>query len=181
MNILLGVSGGIACYKACELISKLKYLNHSIRVVMTPNASKFVSPMTFASLTGGTVYLDMWDEAENGGIDHIDVSQEWADLYVIAPATANVIGKFANGIADDYLTTMYMSANTPKLVCPAMNTTMLASPAVQRNLEILKRDGIWIVPPDEGTLACGTVGPGKLAAVDTIVTNIKDINKHYGL
>ena len=172
-NILVGVSGGIAVYKACDLISKLKYLGHTTQVVMSENAEHFVSKMTFASLTGRPVCTRLWDEAENGTIDHIQISQQWADILLVAPATANIIGKFANGIADDYLTTIYMATTAQKVICPAMNTEMYKSNAVQRNLKTLFTDGCEIITPDEGRLACGTVGIGKLAASDKIIAGLK--------
>lgn len=172
MNIILGVSGGISAYKACDIISKLKYLGHSTRVITTKNAEELVTRKLFASLSGFPVLHDLWEEAENGEIDHINIIQQWATLFVVAPATANVIGKFANGIADDYLTTAWMAAQCPKIVAPAMNTTMLYSPGVVRNLEQLEKDGVTIVEPAAGKLACGTVGLGKLAKVDDIVAAI---------
>lgn len=172
MNVMLGVSGGIAAYKACDIINKLKQKGHKVRVCMTDNAQKIIPQATLASLSGSPVFNDMWDEAENGDIEHINVTQKWTDLLVIAPATANCIGKLANGIADDYLTTMYMAAHCAKMICPAMNTTMLSAPAVQRNLKTLEADGVEFVNPATGTLACGTVGDGKLAPVDEIVGRI---------
>lgn len=169
MNILLGVSGGISCYKACDVISKLKYKHHSLRVVMTKNAELFVTPVTFASLTGAPVLSDLWGEAKDGHIDHINVPQIWADALIIAPATANVIGKFANGIADDYLSTLYMATHCPKFIIPAMNTTMWESTAVQRNIRTLKMDGCHVMYPADGKLACGTIGAGKLPSPDSII------------
>ena len=171
MKIILGVSGGISAYKACDIISKLKYLGHSTRVIMTKNAEELITRKLMASLSGSPVLHDLWEEAENGSIDHINVIQD-ADLFVVAPATANVIAKFANGIADDYLTTAWLAAHCFKIVAPAMNTTMLGNPAVVRNLETLEKDGVTIVEPASGKLACGTVGEGKLAKVDDIVKAI---------
>lgn len=176
-RILLGVSGGVAAYKALDIISKLKYVDYETRVILTDNAAKFVTPMQFASVCKWPVLNDLWEEAENGKIDHIDFTQKWADLFVIAPATANVLGKFANGIADDYLSTAYMASTCPKIIAPAMNTEMLNSPAVRRNLKTLESDGVTIIPPDEGKLACDTVGPGKLAKVDIIVQAILNFTK----
>jgi phosphopantothenoylcysteine decarboxylase/phosphopantothenate--cysteine ligase len=172
-NILLGVSGGIAAYKACDIISKLKYLGYSVRVVATANALKFVGSITYASLTQHPVLSDMWLEAQSGEIDHIKVTQEWADLLVVAPATANIIGKFAHGISDDYLSTVYLAAYCKKIIAPAMNTTMWESPAVKRNIQTLKKDGCLIVNPATGLLACGTTGEGKLNSVDHIIEAIQ--------
>ena len=177
MNILLGISGGISSYKACDVVSKLKYRNHSVRAIMTKNAERFITTVTLASLTGKPVLKDFWAEAEGGEIDHINVTQQWADCLIIAPATANIIGKFANGIADDYLSTVFMAAYCPKIIVPAMNTTMWGCPAMQRNAETLEKDGCYIMVPDEGKLACGTVGPGKLPKPEAIVQFLESLAK----
>ena len=171
-NVLLGVSGGIAAYKACEIITKLKLKCATVRVVVSENGLKFIPAVTLSSLTEHPVYSDLWNEAENGEIDHIEVSQKWAHVFVVAPATANAIGKFANGIADDYLSTMYMAASCPKVIAPAMNTVMLNSKAVARNIATLVQDGVEIIEPATGRLACGTYGDGKLAPVDEIVEKV---------
>lgn len=173
-NVLLGVSGGIAAYKACDLITKLRHLGgYAVRVIMTENAKQLVTEQLLASLCGHEVLCDFWEEAKQGSIDHIDITQQWAQLFVVAPATANVIGKFANGISDDYMSTAWLAAHCPKIVAPAMNTTMWNNPAVQRNVATLEGDGVEIVPPVEGLLACGTQGIGKLAHTDTIIAAVK--------
>jgi phosphopantothenoylcysteine decarboxylase/phosphopantothenate--cysteine ligase len=172
MNIMLGISGGIAAYKACDIISGFKYLGWDVKVVMTKNAKEIITPTTLASLSGHPVLCDMWEDAVGGSIDHIKAVQGWANIFLVAPATANVIGKFANGIADDYLSTIYMAADCPKAVAPAMNSFMYKSPAVQRNIAQLKEDGVHIIDPVIGMLACGYEGPGKLPKPRTIVTDV---------
>lgn len=167
MRILSGkrisvcVSGGIAAYKAAELVRGFRKHGAAVRVVMTKNAARFVGPVTFEALTGQPVMLDLFEERADAAIRHIDWAAE-TDLAVIAPATANVIGKLANGIADDALTTFLLAVTAKVLVCPAMNTHMYENLAVQRNLDMLEADGRILVTPDAGELACGTVGPGRL-------------------
>ena len=160
-RLVLGVSGGIAAYKAAELLRLLTGAGASVRVIMTRNAGWFVGKTTFEALSGRPVFSNMFDEAGEGSIRHIDWARE-ADAAVVAPATANIVGKVANGIADDALSTFMMAVTAPKLICPAMNTHMYESPAVQRNLDRLRSDGFAILVPDAGDLACGTVGPGRL-------------------
>ena len=160
-RLVLCVTGGIAAYKAAELLRLLTGAGAAVRVVMTKNAQWFVGKTTFEALSGKPVFDDMFDETGEGAIRHIDWAQE-ADAVIVAPATANIVGKMANGIADDTLSTFLMAATGPKIVCPAMNTHMYENPAVQRNLERLRGDGVTIVAPDAGNLACGTVGPGRL-------------------
>jgi len=162
-EIVLGVSGGIAAYKAIELLRLIARAGGAVRVIMTRNAQWFVGPMTFEALSGRPVLSDLFER--NGGdaaIRHIDWAQA-ADAVVLAPATGNLIGKFANGIADDALTTLLMAVTCPVLVCPSMNTHMYESRPVQRNIERLRSDGHLIVAPGSGEMACGTVGPGRLA------------------
>lgn len=161
-NIVLGVSGGIAAYKACELVSRLKKLNAEVHVIMTASASKFVSPLTFQSLSLNQVVVDMFESPKYWEIEHISLAK-LADVLVIAPATANVIGKLASGIADDMLSTTVMAASSPVIIAPAMNTNMYENPAVQENIQRLKKRGYIFVEPGEGRLACGDVGKGKLA------------------
>ena len=160
-RLVLAVSGGIAAYKAAELLRLLTAAGASVRVVMTKNAQWFVGKTTFEALSGKPVFYDMFDDAGAGAIRHIDWAQE-ADAVIVAPATANIVGKMANGIADDTLSTFLMAATGAKIVCPAMNTHMYENPAVQRNLNQLRADGVTVVAPDAGNLACGTVGPGRL-------------------
>ncbi len=162
-EIVLGVSGGIAAYKAIELLRLIARAGGAVRVIMTANARSFVGPMTFEALSGRPVCSDLFDRSgRDAAIRHIDWAQA-ADAVALAPATGNLIGKFANGIADDALTTLLMAATCPILVCPAMNTHMYESRPVQRNIERLRSDGHRIIPPGSGEMACGTVGPGRLA------------------
>jgi phosphopantothenoylcysteine decarboxylase / phosphopantothenate---cysteine ligase len=168
-KIALGVSGGIAAYKAIEVLRGLQRLNCDVRVAMTSRACEFVQPLTFRALSGHHVVVDDYAPDNPDPIAHITFSQS-VDLFVVAPATANIISKFANGIADDFVTSTYLACTAPVLVAPAMNTTMLEQPATQRNLAQLKADGVYIVEPDSGEMACGTVGPGRLSEPDQIVT-----------
>jgi phosphopantothenoylcysteine decarboxylase/phosphopantothenate--cysteine ligase len=164
----LGVCGGIAAYKAVEVLRLLQKAGCEVRVAMTAHATEFVTPLTFRSLTDSYVLVDDYDPQNPDPIAHINFSQE-IDLLLIVPATANIIGKFANGIADDFLSTTYLASNAPVLVAPAMNTSMWFHPATQRNIEKLRSDGVRFVEPVEGELACKTVGTGKLEDVENIV------------
>jgi phosphopantothenoylcysteine decarboxylase/phosphopantothenate--cysteine ligase len=166
-TIVLGVSGGIAAYKACDLASMLRQAGAQVVVVMTQAAQQFVTPLTFQSLTHRPVITSLWTPVEEWEIEHISVAQK-ASLAVIAPATANIIAKLACGIADDFLTTFALATRAPILVCPAMNADMYANTIVQENIGRLKARGFHFVDPEEGTLACGDVGKGRLAGVDTI-------------
>jgi phosphopantothenoylcysteine decarboxylase/phosphopantothenate--cysteine ligase len=170
----VGVSGGIAAYKAAELVRALQRQALEVHVVMTAAAGKFVQPLTFAALTGHKVVTSLWDEWESGdastgqsGIEHIGEAQ-WADALVVAPATANILAKFAHGIADDFLTTLYLATTAPVLVAPAMNVNMWEHPATQANLELLRERGVRIVEPGTGELACGMVGAGRMAEPEAI-------------
>ncbi|CAB5084963.1 Phosphopantothenoylcysteine decarboxylase (EC / Phosphopantothenoylcysteine synthetase (EC [Olavius algarvensis associated proteobacterium Delta 3] len=167
-HLVLGVSGGIAAYKAVELLRLYTQAGASVRVIMTKNARWFVGPTTFEALSGRPVTVDLFEEGDETTIRHIDWAIE-ADAAIIAPATANIIGKLANGIADDALSTFLTAVISPKIVCPAMNTHMFESLPVQRNLETLRSDGCIVVEPDAGSLACGTVGPGRLPAPEDIL------------
>jgi phosphopantothenoylcysteine decarboxylase/phosphopantothenate--cysteine ligase len=165
MRIVLGVSGGIAAYKAAEIARALIQNGHQVQAVLTRAAEEFIRPLTFASLTGRKVITELFSSASpdatlSSSIEHIGVAQEH-DLLLVAPATANVIGKFALGIADDFLSTMYLAFRGPVVLAPAMNTEMWAHPAVQTNVETLRRRGHTIVDPADGFLACGTYGPGR--------------------
>ena len=173
-TIVLGVSGGIAAYKACDLASKLRQAGAEVTVVMTDAAQKFVTPLTFQSLVHRPVITSLWVPIEEWEIEHISVAQN-ASLAVIAPATANIIGKLAAGIADDFLTTFVLATQAPILICPAMNCDMYADPIVQENIGRLKKRGFHFVEPDEGVLACGDVGKGRLARIETIVARIASI------
>ncbi len=169
-TIALGVTGGIAAYKSVELLRLLTKAGARVRVIMTANAEWFVGPGTFQALSGLPVCTSVF-EAGDASIRHIDWAKE-TDLAVIAPATANTIGKLANGIADDALTTFMLAVTAPVVICPAMNTNMYEHPAVQRNLDILQGYGHHIVEPDAGSLACGTVGPGRLATPENILEEL---------
>jgi len=174
-NILLGVCGGISIYKVCDLASQLTQSGAIVKTVMTASAMEFVSPLTFRSVTKETVSHKLFDS--ESPIYHISLS-DFADLIVIAPATANIIGKIANGIADDLLTTVVLAADCPKLIVPAMNHKMYTSPPLQENLQKLGKAGYIILDPDTGMLACGTVGKGRLPSVTEILYAIKTTLYH---
>ena len=171
-NIVIGVSGGIAVYKALDVISRLKKLGANINVIMTKAAAQFVNPLSFQSLSQNYVVTDMFAEPKTWDVEHISLAQK-ADLFVIAPATANIIGKMTWGIADDMLSTTVMATKAPVLIAPAMNTNMYTNPVVQRNIEMLKDLGYNFVAPASGRLACGDYGVGKLASPEDIVEAIK--------
>jgi len=166
-TVVIGVCGGIAAYKACELISRLVKKNINTVVVMTKSATEFVAPLTFMTLSKNNVITEMFDTPKNFDVEHISVAKQ-ADLFVIVPATANIIGKIANGIADDFLSTTVMATKAPVLIAPAMNTNMWQNPIVQKNVNTLKDFGYKFVSPCSGRLACGDIGEGKLADVDDI-------------
>lgn len=167
-NVLLGVSGGIAAYKACALTSKLVQAGANVTVIMTKSSQEFVTPLTFQALSRNPVYTDTFDEKVPEQIAHIDLA-DWADIIVLAPATANLLGKVANGIADDMLTTTLLASTAPVYVAPAMNVHMYAHEAVQDNLKKLDRFGYRFIEPGDGYLACGYVGKGRLEEPETIV------------
>lgn len=160
-TILLGVSGGIACYKAAALASGLKKLHADVQVIMTENAAQFIAPMTFEALTGNRVLTDTFDPMNDSAVAHITAAEK-ADLFFVAPATANILAKLANGIADDMLTTTALACTCPKAAAPAMNTHMFENPVTQDNLEKLRHYGWVLAEPGEGRLACGTTGKGRL-------------------
>lgn len=172
-SLVLGVSGGIAAYKAAELARALLERGLAVQVIMTRAAQEFVRPLTFAALTGRPVITELFpsqtfEGALDSAVQHIAVAQE-SQLLVVAPATADLLAKFAHGLADDFLTTLYLAFSGPVVLAPAMNTNMWNHPATQRNLETLRARGHAIVDPEEGPLACGMVGPGRLAAPERIV------------
>ncbi len=173
-NIVLGVSGGIAVYKACELVSRLKKLDAEVHVIMTDSASRFVAPLTFQSLSLNQVVVDMFESPNYWEIEHISLAK-LADVLVIAPATANIIGKLAAGIADDMLSTTVMATKAQVVIAPAMNTNMYENPVVRKNIQKLKDLGYIFVEPEEGRLACGDVGKGKLADPAVIQEAIIDL------
>ena len=168
MIVGLGVTGCIAAYKAVEVLRGLQKRGAMVRVVMTRHATEFVGPLTFQSVSGLPVITDMFAPTDDPEIKHIRIAQE-IDLLLVAPATANVLAKFANGIADDFLSTLYISTTAPVLVAPAMNVEMWAHPATRENVRRLRERGVEFVDPGEGYLACRTVGPGRLAEPDEIV------------
>ena len=170
----LGVCGGIAAYKAIEVLRLLQKADCEISVAMTKHATEFIQPLTFRALTENYVLIDDYDENNPDPIAHINFSQN-IDLLLIVPATANIIAKFANGIADDFLTSTYLASNAPVMIAPAMNVTMWNHAATQRNIEQLKSDGVHFVAPVSGELACKTVGTGKLEDVENIAAQALDL------
>jgi phosphopantothenoylcysteine decarboxylase/phosphopantothenate--cysteine ligase len=187
MRVTVGVTGGIAAYKAAELVRALQRAGAEVHVVMTASAQRFVQPLTFAALTGRRVITSLWDELgdepnpEQNGIDHIAEAQ-WTEALVVAPATANILAKFANGIADDFLTTMYLATEAPVLVAPAMNVNMWNHAATQANLETLRQRGVRVVEPGTGDLACGMVGAGRMAEPEAIAEMVlKTLNRRRDL
>jgi phosphopantothenoylcysteine decarboxylase/phosphopantothenate--cysteine ligase len=173
MRVALGISGGIAAYKALELLRLLQERGVEVQVVMTRNACEFVTPLTFAALSGRKVITEMFGGPQGGAnvesaIEHIAVAQA-IDLLVVVPATANVLAKMAHGIADDFLTTLCLATKAPLIVAPAMNVNMWEHAATQKNVEILRERGVKVLPPEEGYLACGMTGAGRLTSVESIV------------
>ena len=166
--IALGVTGGISAYKSVEICRGLQKRGHDVVAVMTRAATRFVGPLTFEAITRRPVVTSQWTRGANASIEHIALASDIA-LLLVAPCTADVIGKFAHGIADDFLSSMYLATQAPVLLAPAMNTNMLAHPAVQQNLSTLAGRGVRFVDPDEGYLACGWVGKGRLAEPEVIV------------
>ena len=173
-NVALGVCGGIAAYKAVEVLRGLQRAGCTVRVAMTKRACEFVQPLTFRALSGSHVIVDDYAPDNPDPIAHITFSQT-VDLLIVAPATANILAKFANGVADDFLTSTYLACTAPVLIAPAMNTTMLEHPATQRNLNQLRADGVHFVEPDAGEMACGTIGPGRLSEPERIVSAALEI------
>ncbi|MBC7329996.1 bifunctional phosphopantothenoylcysteine decarboxylase/phosphopantothenate--cysteine ligase CoaBC [bacterium] len=173
-RILLGVSGGIAVYKAVELLRMLQREGAEVRVVMTESATKFVSPLTFSTLSRYPAYYSLFSDPQRWEIEHISLA-EFAELFLIAPATANIIGKLASGIGDDLLTTTALSVNCPKVIAPAMHSQMWSNPIVQENIKKLKWSGYYIVEPEEGELASGGRGKGRLASLEKIVEVVKEV------
>lgn len=173
-NVVLGVSGGIACYKACEIVSRLKKAGADVDVIMTEHAREFVTPLTFQTLAKSAVVTDEFEPVREYDIKHISLAKK-ADILVVAPATANVIAKFANGIADDMLSTTYLASSAKKLICPAMNVNMYEDVTTQKNIAVLKERGVLFCDPAEGLLACGDVGKGRMAEPAEIVEKITGI------
>lgn len=173
-NIVIGVCGGIACYKTVEIVNQLKKDGYNVDVIMTKAAQEFVKPLTFQVMSGNTVVTDMFDPIDHWDTKHIDLAKN-ADVFAIVPATANIIGKITSGIADDMLSTTVMVAKCPIVIAPAMNTAMYENPFVQKNLKKLSDHGYNVLETQEGLLACGDEGKGKLLPWEVITQIIKDI------
>ncbi len=178
MRITLGVTGGVAAYKAAELVRRLQQDGFTVQIVMTRGAREFITPLTFAALSGQKVITDLFAESSGeanleSAIEHIAVAQR-TDLLLVAPATADILAKFARGIADDFLTTLYLASTAPVVVAPAMNVNMWNHAATQENVEMLRARGVKIVDPDEGYLACGMTGAGRLAGQEAIVAAVHE-------
>ena len=172
MKILLIVSGGIAAYKACELIRLCRKADVGVTCVLTAGGAHFVTPMTLAALSENQVYTTLWDLKDEAEMGHIQLSRE-ADLVVIAPATADLLAKMAAGIADDLATTVLLATDKPVLAAPAMNVRMWRHPATRRNVATLRDDGVTVLEPGEGAMACGEYGPGRLPEPEAILAAIK--------
>jgi phosphopantothenoylcysteine synthetase/decarboxylase len=180
-NILLGVTGGIAAYKAVDLASKLTAEGAIVKTVMTQNACRFVGPLSFEAVTGSAVFTTMWNPPEEHKIEHIALA-DWADIVVVAPASANIIAKIANGICDDLLSTVLcacwtLASQGRSLLAPAMNNMMWENPAVQKNVETVKNMGFRLTGPAEGRLACGTRGLGRMSQPQDILESIRKISE----
>lgn len=173
-KLVLGITGSIAAYKACEIVSRLKELGAEVFVIMTKSATHFVTPLTFQTLSGNRVYLNLFDLPEEWELEHISLAER-ADLILIAPATANTIAKLATGIADDFLTTTVLASEAPTLIAPAMDETMYKNSFTQANIEKLKEKGFKFIGPEYGKLASGKIGLGRLASNDKIIDGVKDI------
>lgn len=165
-HIVVGITGGIAAFKTCQMVSDLTK-KYEVQVIMTPHATNFIHPLTFETLTGRKCLIDTFDRNFSYEVEHISVAK-WADVFAVAPATANVIAKFAHGICDDMLTTTFLACKAPKVIAPAMNTNMYDNPITQQNLQSLRSLGMQIVEPVSGLLACGDTGRGKMADIDII-------------
>jgi len=173
-KIVLGITGGIAAYKACEIARELRKAEASVTAIMTKNACQFITPLTFQTLTGNRVITEMFTLPSEFDVHHITLSKQ-ADLLLVAPATANIIAKFANGIADDFLSTFYLAFKGKILIAPAMNTNMYLHPATKENIKKLSSLGVNFIEPATGELACGDEGIGKLADVATIIQKVKEV------
>ena len=174
LHIVIGITGGIAAYKSLSLIRLFKKAGAEVKVVATQHALEFVTPLTLQTLSQNTVYSDMFAPAEKIEVEHISLA-EWADAIVVAPATANIIGKYAHGIADDALSTMLLACTKPVFMAPAMNRNMLISTPVRENLRMLQQRGIILIGPDSGFLACGTVGEGRMKEPEAIFAAVWDV------
>lgn len=173
-TVVVGVSGGIAAYWAVELIGTLRARGVDVRVVMTENAERFITPLTIQTVSGNEVLTDMF-KGNSDGVSHITYARK-ADFIIIAPATANVIGKIANGIADDALSCIVMATTASVLICPSMNSDMWSNPIVQENVKKLRRHGYRFVGPERGEMACGGIGVGRLAGIEAIISRLAEID-----
>ena len=171
-NIVVGVTGGIAAYKTVEVVSRLKKMSYNVDVIMTKSAQQFVMPLTFQTLSKNKVVCDMFEKTNYYEVEHISLATK-ADAFLVCPATANIIGKVANGIADDFLSTTIMATKAPVIFALGMNTNMYENPIVQANIKKLKEYGYLFVDADEGFLACGTSGKGRLADTQTIIDSLE--------
>jgi len=174
VKIVLGVSGGIAAYKAPELVRRLQDSGAAVRVILTPNAARFVSALSLAAVSGHGVIVDQWGDASHGGVDHIELAR-WSDLLLIAPATANILAKLAMGLADDALSTYAVAHRTELVLVPAMNTFMFQHPTVIQNLATLRERGASVLEPGSGLLACGDEGVGRMPDVAVIVEHVRGL------
>ena len=173
-NVVVGVTGGIAAYKAVMLVSKLKKMGVNVDVIMTKNAQEFVAPLSFETISQNPVTTDTFRHERNWEVEHISLARK-ADLFVIAPATANIIAKMAQGIADDMLSTTLLATTAPVLIAPAMNTVMWQAEATQRNVRVLKERGVYVITPESGMLACGEVGEGRMAEPEHIADQVQKL------
>ena len=171
-NIVIGITGGIAAYKAASLVSYYKNEGYNVDVIMTKNACEFITPLTLETLSGNKAITDMFDRPDHIEVKHISLASK-ADLFLIVPATANIIGKVANGIADDMLSTTIMATKAPVVFAPAMNNNMYENKIVQKNISTLKKYGYKFIEPDTGHLACGYEAKGRLASIDKIIEYIE--------
>ena len=173
-NVVLGVSGGIAAYKSCEIVSSLRKLGANVDVVLTKHAEEFVTPLTFETLSGNAAVRGMFDERKEFDVRHVSLAKK-ADILLVAPATADVIAKFARGIADDMLSTVWLATRCTRMIAPAMNTAMYEDAATQDNLALLKERGVLVVEPNTGLLACGDTGKGRMAEPSEIIAAVLDV------
>jgi phosphopantothenoylcysteine decarboxylase/phosphopantothenate--cysteine ligase len=176
MKIVLGVSGGIAAYKAPELVRRLRDAGAVVRVILTPNAARFVSALSLAAVSDHGIIIDQWGDSGRGGVDHVELAR-WAELLLIAPASANVVAKLAAGIADDALTTYALAHRGPTVIAPAMNTFMLGHPSVTANLAVLRGRAVDVIEPDWGLLACGDEGAGRMPDPPVLIARVQ---RHFG-
>lgn len=179
VHILLGVTGSIAAYKAAELVRLMKKRNWHVSVIMTRSATRFVSELTFQTLSQNPVLVDEFERSESWNPSHVSLA-DWADVLLIAPCTANVIAKLAHGLADDALTSTALACRAPLVIAPAMNENMWLHPATKENIRIIKLRGVRVVNPDRGDLACGRAGEGRLAPLDEIMATVERIFSRKG-